>query len=63
MKTISYLTDLLKEEAGQDLVEYSLLLGTLAFGSIALLSSVGTTVKGVWVALNSGINTARAAVS
>lgn len=35
-------------EAGQDLVEYSLLLGLLAISSAAVLVSIGNDSKGVW---------------
>ena len=60
---ISFLHTLLKEEHGQDLVEYSLLLGAIALGSIALLGGAGRTVKGVWTSINTGLTSARNAAS
>jgi len=49
-----------QDEAGQDLVEYSLLLGFLALGSLALLSSAGTSVKSIWTSISSNLTTAAA---
>jgi Flp pilus assembly pilin Flp len=37
--------DFLREEGGQDLVEYSLLLAFIALAAIALLSSAGISIK------------------
>ena len=51
-----------QEDAGQDLVEYSLLLGFLALGSLALLSSAGTSVKTIWTSIGTQL-TAAAAVA
>jgi Flp pilus assembly pilin Flp len=48
------------DEAGQDLVEYSLLLGFLALGSLALLSSAGTSVKSIWTSISTNLTTAAA---
>ncbi len=47
-----------KEEDGQDLVEYSLLLSFLALSSTALLAGIGTTLKGVWTTINSNLKNA-----
>ncbi len=52
-----------KEETGQDLVEYSLLLGFLALGSLALLSTAGTSVKTIWTTVSSNLTTAAASGS
>jgi len=49
-----------QDEAGQDLVEYSLLLGFLALGSLALLSSAGGSVKSIWGTVNTNLTTAAA---
>ena len=49
-----------QEEAGQDLVEYSLLLGFLALGSLALLSSAGASVKSIWSNISTNLTTAAA---
>jgi Flp pilus assembly pilin Flp len=43
-----FIETFLKEEAGQDLVEYALLLSLLAVVGIAGASTIGTTVAGTW---------------
>jgi len=58
--SIQTIESLLLEEAGQDLVEYSLLLGFLALGSLALLSSAGTSVKSIWTTVSTNLTTAAA---
>jgi pilus assembly protein Flp/PilA len=47
-----------QDEAGQDLVEYSLLLGFLALGSLALLSTAGGSVKTIWTTISTNLTTA-----
>jgi Flp pilus assembly pilin Flp len=54
-KLCSFLTTFRKEENGQDLVEYSLLLAFIALGSIALVTGTGTTVKNVWTRINTNL--------
>lgn len=58
--SIKTIKSLLQEEAGQDLVEYSLLLGFLALGSLALLGTAGTSVKTIWTTVSSQLTTAAA---
>ncbi|MBV9156842.1 MAG: hypothetical protein JO097_11320 [Acidobacteriaceae bacterium] len=45
-------------EQGQDLVEYSLLLGIFALGSTALLFNYRTAMGGVWTKLSTTLNAA-----
>ena len=52
-----------KEEDGQDLVEYSLLLAFIALAAVALLGSVKTSVNGLWSSVNSAMTNANAAAS
>jgi len=47
-----------KDERAQDLVEYSLLLAFLAMTAMAILSSAGTSIKTVWIAVNSQLQNA-----
>jgi Flp pilus assembly pilin Flp len=49
-----------QDDAGQDLVEYSLLLGFLALGSLAFLSSAGTSVKSIWSTIQTNLASAAA---
>jgi Flp pilus assembly pilin Flp len=44
--------DFFREEGGQDLVEYSLLLAFIALAAIALLSSAGTSINTIWTGIN-----------
>ncbi len=37
-----------KDRRGASLVEYSLVLGLVAIASVALISSVGTSVNTIW---------------
>ncbi len=61
MKVIySALNGLWKEEAGQDLVEYSLLLAFVALGSVGLLSGAKTSINGIWTHINTSLTSAAA---
>ncbi len=48
----------LKEEDGQDLVEYSLLLAFIGLAATAVLSNVKTTISTLWTTVNSKLTTA-----
>ena len=41
-------TKIMKDEQGQDLIEYTLLLAFVALASAALFTSAGTSVKTIW---------------
>jgi Flp pilus assembly pilin Flp len=47
-----------KDEQGQDLIEYTLLLAFVALASAALFTSAGSSVKNIWGAANSNLSTA-----
>lgn len=53
----------LKEEAGQDLIEYTLLMAFIALASSALFLGAGRSVKGIWSGTNSQLTTANSNVS
>ncbi len=44
----SFVNAFLKEEDGQDLVEYSLLLAFIAMGAIAILTTVKASINTLW---------------
>ena len=48
-----WLVSLLQDEGGQDLVEYSLLLGFIALAGAAALVSMGQITGGIWTTANS----------
>jgi len=47
-----------KEEGGQDLIEYTLLMAFVALASAALFMSSGTSVSRVWSTANTTLSTA-----
>jgi Flp pilus assembly pilin Flp len=47
-----------KDEGGQDLIEYTLLLAFVALASAALFTNVGTSVSKVWSSSNSVLSNA-----
>jgi len=53
----------IKEEGGQDLVEYSLLLAFVALASAALFIGAGTSVAGIWSQANTRLVNANAAAA
>jgi len=50
-----FIKTFLQDEAGQDLVEYALLLSVLAIAGIATASTLATTVSGVWGTANTAV--------
>jgi Flp pilus assembly pilin Flp len=52
-----------KEEEGQDLVEYSLLLAFIALAAVGLLSGTRTTISGLWSTINSTLASASSTAS
>jgi len=52
-----------RDERGQDVVEYSLLLAFVVLASAALLIINAQSVMGIWTASNSLISTANTAAS
>ncbi len=43
------------DESGQDLVEYALLLSLVAVATVSALTTLATTVSGVWTTVNGKI--------
>jgi len=52
------LTNLWRDEEGQDLIEYSLLIAFVALASAALFLGAGGRVKGIWSTTNSQLSAA-----
>lgn len=48
----------LRDEQGQDLIEYTLLLAFVALASAALFISAGGSVSGIWSVANSRLSVA-----
>jgi Flp pilus assembly pilin Flp len=47
-----------REEQGQDLIEYTLMLAFVALASAALFASAGTSINQIWSKTNSQLTTA-----
>ncbi|HLY19725.1 MAG TPA: hypothetical protein VKR61_21010 [Bryobacteraceae bacterium] len=47
-----------REEDGQDLIEYTLLMAFVALSSAALFVNSGTSVSRIWSSTNSALSTA-----
>ena len=53
----------LRDEQGQDLIEYTLLLAFVALASAALFIGAGNSVKGIWSVTNSQLSAANQSAS
>jgi pilus assembly protein Flp/PilA len=53
----SLLKRLVREEAGQDLIEYGLLIGLITAGAIAAISSIGPKVESYYTFLDGQLTT------
>ena len=59
----SILNNLVRDEQGQDLIEYTLLLAFVALASAALFIGAGGSVNTIWNIANSQLGTAAASAS
>ncbi len=53
----------LREEQGQDLIEYTLLLAFVCLASAALFISAGGSISGIWTSTNSNLAAANTSAS
>jgi len=53
----------LRDESGQDLIEYTLLLAFVALASAALFIGAGGSVAGIWTITNNQLSSANASAS
>ena len=60
---MTVLRNLWKDEQGQDLIEYTLLMAFVALASAALFIGAGGSVKGIWSSTNSQLTAANASAS
>jgi Flp pilus assembly pilin Flp len=56
-------TNLLHDEQGQDLIEYTLLLAFVTLATSALLIGAGGSIKGIWSITNSQLAAANTSAS
>lgn len=52
-----------KNEEGQDLIEYTLLLAFVALVAAGLFISAGQSVSGIWIQANTKLSTASSAAA
>jgi Flp pilus assembly pilin Flp len=60
---MTILKNTLRDEQGQDIVEYTLLLAFVALASAALFMNVGGSISGIWRVANSRLSQASASAS
>ena len=60
---MSLLKAFLKDDGGQDLIEYTLLMAFVAIASAGLFIGAGKSVHGIWSAANSELSAANASAS
>jgi Flp pilus assembly pilin Flp len=53
----------LRDERGQDLIEYTLLMAFIALASAAIFSNAGESIKGIWTGANTTLHNAATASS
>lgn len=58
---IRFLKRVWKEEEGQDLVEYTLLLAFVSLATAGIITTIGADVKTVWTATSTHVAAAAAA--
>jgi Flp pilus assembly pilin Flp len=58
-----YIMQFVKDEEGQDLIEYTLLMAFVALASAALFLGAGGSIKGIWTVTNSQLAAANASAS
>ena len=49
---VEFLSRFVREEEGQDLVEYALLLGLIALVAVAAITATGQSVNAIWTAIS-----------
>lgn len=57
------LLNVLNDESGQDLIEYTLLMAFLALGCAGLFSGIGGSISGIWATTNSQLTAANSPAS
>jgi len=60
---MSFLTSFWRDDQGQDLIEYTLLMAFVALASAALFIGAGGSIKGIWSTTNSQLVAANASAS
>ena len=59
----TFVMNLLKDEQGQDLIEYTLLMAFVALASAALFLGAGGSISGIWTTTNTRLAAANTSAS
>ena len=59
----NYIRTFVKDEQGQDLIEYTLLMAFVALASATLFLGAGRSIKGIWITTNSQLTAANTSAS
>jgi Flp pilus assembly pilin Flp len=54
----NFVVNFLREESGQDLIEYTLLMAFIALASAAIFISAGGSVATIWTSASSNLSSA-----
>ncbi len=60
---MTFLRSFWKDEEGQDLIEYTLLMAFVALASAALFLGAGSSVKSIWTSANTQLASAASAAA
>ena len=60
---MNHIVQFFKDEQGQDLIEYTLLMAFVALASAALFLGAGGSIKGIWSVSNSQLEAANTSAS
>jgi len=57
------ITRFVREEEGQDIIEYALLAAFISISGYTILSSIGTSVNSIYTTVNTAVDSANTAAS
>ena len=60
---MQFITKFIRDEQGQDLIEYTLLMAFVALASAALFIGAGGSINGIWTVTNTQLATANTQAS
>lgn len=55
---VAFLNRLVREEEGQDMVEYALILGLVSIVAVGAVTLTGTAVNDIWTAVQGAVEAA-----
>jgi Flp pilus assembly pilin Flp len=59
----NFMLNFVKDEQGQDLIEYTLLLAFVALASAAIFIGAGNSITGIWTGTNTRLQAANTTAS